>query len=856
MRIGTNDFRGELPHLAPEALPDQAAQVAINCRMETGNLQPFKQFAQTKVLANTGTVQTIFLAQHPTTSANAWLSFNEDVDIARNVVEDDPDGLLLLTCPELFDTPVYTTYAAATTGAEPFPVAGSLLPLGVPGPTDVPVLLVGPDTTPTTYSIDELDEGDKFQTAWVASSNNFGNNGTFAIAEQVNSSGNPQPCYRLTYNETHNAGEEPHIARNFSIGDAAVVHASVDIFFGGDTSQTRAGFLVACSAEGVGVMVWFEEGSLQIRNATQFSPYTAAVVATTSASLAAGVWHTLDVNIVVNDDGTQTVTARALTGATEVATVTGTAVFSLGDYCALTAASVSDAGLFITDFDNIHVQASGSTGVVPRLTSTAYVYTFVNNRGWESVPSLPTANVLRPDGVQITVTTSTTAPAGYSAVTLKRIYRLVQALTGDLFLLVAEIPLAQADFVDNLADNQIGPDELLSQNFDLPPAGMRGIMALPSGAYSGFVGKQLCISAAGWPHAWPLQQRHSCEFNIVATGKVGNTIVVGTEGRAYTCTGTEPGNYVMSEPGESQACVSKRGMVFLDGQGVAFPSPDGYQLCSGSAGNLRNLTETIFTRQQWREKNPASIIGAVHDGVLHWYWKTASTAAGTVLFLFHFTEATSDEGVPEFTSLYGAMDQTNALWTASSTNWIPLAFSSPAPKFGALFMRAGIGGSVTWTRNASQDDPVPDTVAIGSNTAITIDAWVYRRSAASGAFQIRIGSSYPDYFVLSADEFGTYAQMWGASIFLSVPIITADQWVHLRLTYDGDVLRLFVDGVLSASSSSTPGLLATIDPISTMQFTLESFSDGGFMCDEIYAALSTSVSSANFTPPGAPWPNP
>ncbi len=169
MRIGTNEFRGELPHIAPEALPDQAAQVAINCRMETGNLEPFKQFAQTKVLANTGTVQTIFLAQHPTTSANAWLSFNEDVDIARNVVEDDPDGLLLLTCPELFDTPVYTTYAAATTGSEPFPVAGSLLPLGVPGPSDIPVLALGVDNSPTTFSIDVTDPGDQLAQSWISS---------------------------------------------------------------------------------------------------------------------------------------------------------------------------------------------------------------------------------------------------------------------------------------------------------------------------------------------------------------------------------------------------------------------------------------------------------------------------------------------------------------------------------------------------------------------------------------------------------------------------------------------------------------------------------------------------------------
>ncbi len=630
MRIGTNQFRGELPHLAPEALPDHGAQVAINCRMETGNLQPFKQFAQTKVLANTGTVRTIFLAQHPTTTASAWLSFNEDVDIARNVVEDDPDGLLLLTCPELFDTPVYTTYAAATTGAEPYPVSGSLLPLGVPGPSDIPTLVLGADPTPTTFSIDITDAGDELETSWVTSTPRAGS--TFSSVTQEAAEGDPSPCYRLRYDEIHNPGEAPWARRNFGIQDATLIEVTASMRFSIDTSVRNGWLGVATDDQGAGVLVGIVSGTLQIRNSTLLEWYGSGLVDQVAApGLTGGVWYTLSVKITKNPPpaNTQTVVATISNGATVIATVTATNVFTIGGNCFISAAIPDDSGsVYATDFDNIHVQANGSTGITPKLTATNYVYTFVNDRGWESVPSLPTADVLRPDGVAVTVTTSTTAPVGYSAVTLKRIYRLVSATTGDLFLLVAEIPLAQADFVDNLADNEVGPDELESQDFDLPPAGLRGIMALPNGAYSGFVGKQLCISAAGWPHAWPVKQRHSCEFNIVATGKLGNTIVVGTEGRAYTCTGTEPSSYVMSEPGESQACVSKPSMVYLDGQGVAFASPDGYQLCPGSADNLRNLTENIFTREQWQEKNPASIIGAVHDGVLHWYWNVNSLATG------------------------------------------------------------------------------------------------------------------------------------------------------------------------------------------------------------------------------------
>lgn len=855
MKIRNTSYRGMAPRITPRALPEGAAQEAVNCRLKRGDIEPWRQFAQTTTLTGITNPATIFRLK-----ATTWLAFSEQTDIARAAVSGGLDNRVLLTCPALYPTPRYTDFVAATTGSPPYPV--TTYPLGVPAPDSPPVAVLGVDSTPTTFSIDVLDEGDELATAWSASPDNFGAGGTFAIVAQVTASVLTGTCYELTYNETHGDRVPPSLIRNFNpgLGDATVIHATAKVAFKGDTSVRNIAFLVAGTTTGSGVMVVVYNSSFEIRNANELNRYTASLVESAAVTTTGSTAYTIDVTITVNSNGTQTVTAKLLSGVTELASITGTNTFTLGPCCGFTAGDPSDSGLFQTEVDDIHVQASGSTGLTPNLTSVNYVYTYVNDLGEEGAPSFPTQDLLRPDGVTVTLTTLTAAPVvdsvTYDRVTKKRIYRLVSGTTGDVYRLVTEIPLATATFTDDLTDNELPTTILESDEYDLPHPDMEGIISLPNGLCAGFFENQLCLSATGWCHAWPVRQRLRVDSDIVAICNINNTIVIGTKTFVYTATGNDGASYSMSKPGAAQACTSKLGMTFLDGQGVIFPSPDGWCVCAGSANNVPVVSEGIFTKEQWQQYDPTSIIAAVHDNVLHWYWKTAATAAGTVLFLFHFTEATSDEGVPEFTSLYGAMDQTNALWTASSTTWIPLAFSSPAPKFGALFMRAGTGGSVTWTRNASQDDPVPDTVAIGSNTAITIDAWVYRRSAASGGFQIRIGSSYPDYFVLSADEFGTYAQMWGASIFLIVPIITADQWVHLRLTYDGDVLRLFVDGVLSASSSSTPGLLATIDPISTMQFTLESFSDGGFMCDEIYAALSTSVSSANFTPPGAPWPNP
>lgn len=870
MRNGTNTFRGELPHLAPEALPDQGAQEATNCRLETGNLESYRQFAQTHVLANTGTVQTIFLAQHPTTTASAWLSFNEVVDIARNVVEDDPDGLLLLTSPGLYDTPVYTTYATATAGAEPYPAAGSLLPLGVPGPSDIPVLTLGVDPTPTTFTIDILDEGDVLDDQWVTSPHAQGG-GLHSDVAQVAAIGNPGSCYRLRYDESQ-PGSGPYAYRKVDTAPATLIVVTADFRFAesDDDATRRAGLAVAVNGEGLGcaAQVFNGNGLRIVNQADKAGWYGAGIIETVACPLSYGVWYSFEVTMTVNGNGTQKVTARVLDGVTEVATVTATAVFEVGDYVGINAASGSDAAAeFATLFDNIHVLASGATGVVPNLTATNYVYTFVNNRGWESVPSLPTEDINRADGVSVTVTTSTTAPAGYSAVTHKRIYRLVSALTGDLFLLVAEIPLAQADYVDTLTDNQVGPDELESQEFDLPPATLQDIIALPCGAYAGFFGKQLCLSAAGWPHAWPVRQRHACEFPIVGIDKLGNTIVVGTTGRAYTCTGTEPSNYVMSEPGESQACLSKRSMVFLDGQGVAFASPDGYVLCQGSAGNLRNLTEHVFTKRQWQEKNPASIIGAVHDGVLHWYWETVEPAVVTVLFLFHMTQGASAEGDAAEFELGDRLseDQTLATWTANNSRYTLLA-SNPAPKFGALSL-AGLGDNETclWSRDATQTNPqVPESFALTSASVFALDAWVYKASGGISTSQLFVSISHFDYStgfysfslrVMADDTIHGVYDGDTISVDITGPAISLDTWTHVRLNYDGTTVRLFVDGALEGEQVQA-GIAQEMGTINYAEIVLQDSFNPSIGIDEAYAVLGTTLGITPFTPPVAPWPNP
>lgn len=647
MKIGTDTFRGEVPLLSARALPDAAAQEATNCRMKSGDLEAWRQFLLTYELVGTsGTQRTIYLLD------DAWLSFTEQVDIARNVFSGGAAHRIFLTCPALYSTPQYTDKSNATSGSPPFPTI--TFPLGLPGPTDIPTLVLGVDSTPTTFSIDTTDPGDVLETSWVTSPTRAGS--TFSAVTQEAAQGNPSPCYRLHYDEIHNLGEAPFMKRAFGIENASVIHVTAEMRFSGDTSVKNGFMSVAATTTGEGLMVGILSGTLQIRNGTSFEWYNSGAIDNVSApGLVGGTWYTLDVTMVNNPApaNTQTVTLKLLDGVTEIATVTATNVFTIGGFVGFSAAIPDDSGsVYQTDIDNIHVQASGSTGITPNLTATNYVYTFVNDQGEESTPSFPTADILRPDGVTVNVTTSTTAPSGYeAATTLKRIYRLVSGTTGDLYRFVAEIPLAQADFLDDLTDNELSQTILESQNYDIPPPTLQGIIALPNGIYAGFFEKSLCLSVSGRPHAWPVRQRYPVDSDIVAICNIDNTIVIGTGTFVFTCTGTDPAAYSMSKPGAPQSCQSKLGMTYLDGQGVVFPSPDGWCVCAGSAGFVPVMTEGIFTKEQWEAFNPASIVAACHDGVLHWWhsisdgWDTTNDEGGWIFSNGGFTAEGQDEGI-------------------------------------------------------------------------------------------------------------------------------------------------------------------------------------------------------------------
>lgn len=672
MRLAIDSFRGEAPRVTPRALPDNAAQAAVNARLLTGDLEAWKQFAEEKELtAEPGAVQTIYKLN------GAWMSWASDVDVARGAVAGDTTFRTFLTGPDVYPEPRFTTYDLATTGSEPYPVTTK--PLGVPAPESEPTLSLGLDTTATTFSVDQIDEGDDLDSA--VTSPPMSGFADAAVTEDA-TLGNPAPSYKFVYGDNRNDGEFLYLKRNFGTAEASVIQAGCDFALGGG-SWTTAYLNVANTQEGVnGIAVGYQRGYLSIYKTRGWGNEInrgALLDRVTVSVPTTDVWHRLEAAVTTNSDGTRTVRASLWLGSGELANVTATGNFDVGDWCGVSSGDPADAPN-TTWFDNIHIQASGSTNYTPTNVATAYLYVFKNDLGQRSAPSPVSSTVLRPDGVSVTVTTPVDVPSGISAdyqITTKEVFRAVTGSTGTVFRFVAEVALATAAYTDTLTDAQLG-EVLDSDDWDLPPTDLQGILALPNGVMAGFSKNQLCLSAQNHPHAWPVAYRLTVDTDIVAIGNIDTTVVIGTENFIYLATGNDPAAYSMTKLEVPQACVSKRSLAYLVGIGVVFASPDGLIAVSGN-GQVRNLTSSVFTRDQWQALTPTSIRAVAHDDIYFMFATGGSYALdakpdgfGLIELGFHATAMFAD---PLTDRLYLVLDDNDE----PSSPYLPLASTAPVP---------------------------------------------------------------------------------------------------------------------------------------------------------------------------------
>jgi len=236
---------------------------------------------------------------------------------------------------------------------------------------------------------------------------------------------------------------------------------------------------------------------------------------------------------------------------------------------------------------------AGGTG---ELTSSYYVYTYVNDWGWESAPSPVSAENTRPSDAHASLSGFALPPAGNYAVNRIRIYRTATGSSGATdFFFLREIAIGTESTTDDLRDlGEVCP----TVAWAMPPENLTHLSALWNGMLAGISGNRIRFCEPYVAYAWP--ENYDVmppDSKPIALGVFGQQLVVLTNGRPLVVSGSSPDSLDQQLIDLPQACVAPRSVVSM-GAGVAWASEDG--LCWLGSGGARLLTAGVLTRADWQ----------------------------------------------------------------------------------------------------------------------------------------------------------------------------------------------------------------------------------------------------------------
>lgn len=254
------------------------------------------------------------------------------------------------------------------------------------------------------------------------------------------------------------------------------------------------------------------------------------------------------------------------------------------------------------------------TGTPDILTqeTVVYTYTYVTTYDEESEPADVSNEVLRSSGMDVTLTGFLAPPSdrNYNRIRIYRSQTSASGVTNLYFIYEIMLPVPTPSFIDVVEDNPI-QEAITSLNYNAPPDDLSGIITLPNGMLAGFVGNKLYLSEPYIPHAWPQKYILTTDYDIVGLGAFGRSIAIMTKGYPYIATGITPDAMAMERIEVNYPCINKRGIVDL-GYSVAYPSSDGLVVISSQGAQL--VSRNLFTRNQWQDLSPETLISAQFDG--------------------------------------------------------------------------------------------------------------------------------------------------------------------------------------------------------------------------------------------------
>jgi hypothetical protein len=246
---------------------------------------------------------------------------------------------------------------------------------------------------------------------------------------------------------------------------------------------------------------------------------------------------------------------------------------------------------------SLNTQGTGTDGI------TFYVYTFVNDMGWESAPSPVSSGLACKTGAIVDLVGLDTPPVGNYGITRIRIYRTQPGTTAAAasFFFLREIAVGLTSSQDDARALGIALATIGWRPF---PDNSFGLIALWNGMAAALVGKTVMFTVPYSPYSAPSAYDLDIQRTPIATAKWEQNLLVLTDGAPSVFTGQDPAGMSETPSLLSFACASATSVVGFS-HGVVWASNEGLAY---TGQPLSVITTGIFTVEQWKALNPASIV--------------------------------------------------------------------------------------------------------------------------------------------------------------------------------------------------------------------------------------------------------
>ncbi len=239
-----------------------------------------------------------------------------------------------------------------------------------------------------------------------------------------------------------------------------------------------------------------------------------------------------------------------------------------------------------------------------------YVFTWVNDIGWESAPSPASASLTVKPGAVVSLTPNNTPPVGAYGITTLRWYRSQIDSVGNVELhFLRDYPVGTAGQQDDA--RSLG-EPIPSQSWLPLAATAANLTECWAQFASATVDKTVRFCEPGFIYAWPLAYEYVLANTPVASAAFQQRLVVFTKAGAEVFTGIDQG--VMDQrPLAVPACVSQRSVQGTE-YGVFWVSNDGVIYLDTQGAT--NLTAGAIKPEDWKASYaPSTSFGVLWKGM-------------------------------------------------------------------------------------------------------------------------------------------------------------------------------------------------------------------------------------------------